>query len=73
MEKTNAHVQVTTVTQTASEVLGTKEKTLWFMVLETPNGKMQMNIGEKSYNEIKRLTVPRETKTVIETGLGTKA
>lgn len=72
MEKTNAHVQVATVTQTASEVLGTKEKTLWFVIVETPVGKMQMNIGEKSYKELQRITAPREEKTVLNVLPNTK-
>lgn len=65
-KKLNAHVQVTYVEQTANEVLGTKAKKLWFIVIETPNGKYQMNVGEKSYEEINRLTVPREEKTVVQ-------
>lgn len=65
MEKTNAHVQVTYVEQTANEVLGTQAKKLWFLVLETPQGKYQMNVGEKSYETISKLLVPRETSTVV--------
>lgn len=65
MEKTNAHVQTTSVKQTANEVLGTPEKELYFMVIETPIGKMQINVGKKTHDEIKKLTIPRETNTTI--------
>ena len=56
MEKTNAHVQTTFVEQSANEVLGTKSKKLYFLIMETPVGKLQINVGEKTYNEVKRLT-----------------
>lgn len=66
MEKTNAHVQTTFVTQTANEILGTEAKTLYFLVLETPVGKIQINVGKKTHDEVQRLTVPRETSTRIQ-------
>lgn len=66
MEKTNAHVQSTSVTQTANEVLGSPEKVLYFLVIETPVGKVQLNVGKKTHDEVKRLTVPRETSTKID-------
>ena len=64
-KKPNAHVLTTSVTQTANEVLGTKEKKLYFLVIETVNGKYQLNVGEKTHDEIQKLTAPRETQTVI--------
>lgn len=65
MEKTNAHVQTTFVEQTANEVLGTKAKKLYFLLIETPVGKVQINVGEKTHDEVQRLTKPRETSTVV--------
>lgn len=65
MEKTNAHVKTASVTQSGSEELGMKEKTLYFLVIETPVGKLQINVGQKTHDEVKRLTAPRDEKTVI--------
>lgn len=73
MEKTNANVQTTSVTQSANELMGTKEKTLYFLVVETPIGKYTMNVGQKSHDEVKRLTTPRDEKTVIQIDKGGKA
>lgn len=66
MEKTNANVQTTYVEQTANELLGTKAKRLYFLVIETPNGKLQINVGQKTHDEVVKLTVPRETSTKIQ-------
>lgn len=63
--KNNANVQTTSVTQTANELLGTPEKTLYFLVISTPVGKLQINVGKKTHDDVQRLTVPRETKTEI--------
>lgn len=65
MEKTNAHVKTAMVTQSGSEELGMKEKNLYFLVIETPSGKLQINVGQKTHDEVKRLTVPRETTTTL--------
>lgn len=49
-------VTTTTVTQTANEVLGTKEKTLHYLILENELGKKYIiNVGEKTTNEVKKL------------------
>lgn len=52
----NAQVQVTTVTQSANEVLGTKEKKLYFLIITTDKGKTQINVGEKTYETITKIT-----------------
>lgn len=62
----NANVQTTSVTQTANELLGTGEKTLYFLVLETPAGKMTINVGKKTNDEVKKLTAPRDEKTTVQ-------
>lgn len=61
----NANVQTTSVQQTANELLGTPAKELFFLVLETPAGKMTINVGKKTHDEVKRLTAPRDEKTVV--------
>lgn len=66
MEKTNAHVQTTFVEQTANEVLGTPARRLYFLVMETPLGKLQINVGKKTYEEVQFLTTPRETSTKVQ-------
>lgn len=49
-------IAVTTVTQTASEVLGTKEKKLYYLIVENnKGGKLIINVGEKTHNEVQRL------------------
>jgi len=49
-------VTTTSVTQSANEILGTEEKTLYYLVLESPKGKMTINVGKKTHDEVKRLT-----------------
>lgn len=65
MEKTNAHVKVAAVKQSGNEEFGMKEKTLWFVSIETPQGKLQMNIGEKSHKTLQEILTPREKETTI--------
>lgn len=65
MEKTNANVQTTSVQQTANELLGTAAKELYFLVIETPVGKLTINVGKKTHDQVKNLTVPRETSTTL--------
>jgi hypothetical protein len=52
----NARVQVITATQTAMPELERPEKTMYYVMVETEKGRYVMNIGEKSYKEIKELT-----------------
>lgn len=58
-------VATTSVTQTASEVLGTKEKTLYYLIIGEGDNKAVINVGEKTHNTVKELTKPRDEKTVI--------
>ena len=64
----NAKLTTATVTQTASEVLGTAEKKLYYLVIETKKGKLTINVGEKTYKSVSELT---EGITKIE-GIGGK-
>lgn len=64
----NAKITTTSVTQTANEILGTPEKKLFYLIIETPKGKMQLNVGQKTHDEVKRIT---DVVTKIE-GIGGK-
>lgn len=52
----NATVKTTTVTQSANEVLGTKEKTLYYLIIETAKGKLTINVGDKTHKQVTDLT-----------------
>lgn len=52
----NASVTTTTVTQTANQLLGTKEKTLYYLIIETPKGKLVINVGNKTHEQVQVLT-----------------
>lgn len=52
----NAKVQTTSVKQPANEILGTKDKELYFLIIETDKGKTQINVGLKTYEKIKEIT-----------------
>lgn len=48
-------IETTTVTQTANDVLGTKEKTLYYLIIENSQEKMIINIGEKTNKLVEKL------------------
>lgn len=52
----NAKVTVTSVTQSANEVLGKKESKLYYLILETAKGKMTINVGQKTHDQVEELT-----------------
>lgn len=64
----NAKITTTSVTQTANEILGTPEKKLFYLIIETQKGKMQLNVGQKTHDEVLRIT---DVVTKIE-GVGGK-
>lgn len=64
--KMNAKIATTSVTQTANELLGTPERVLYYLVMETAKGKIQLNVGKKTHDEVKRIT---DVVTKIE-GIG---
>lgn len=59
----NAHVKTAKVTQSGNEELEMKEKNLYYLIIEGNNGKMTINVGEKTYNGVKEIT---EDKTITK-------
>lgn len=50
-------IQTTSVTQSANEVLGVKEKKLYYLLIENSKGeKLQINVGQKTHDEVQKLT-----------------
>lgn len=56
MALANAEVRTTTVTQSGNEVLGTKEKKLYYLIVRTDKGQLIINVGEKTHDEVQKLT-----------------
>lgn len=52
----NAKIATTSITQGANELLGKKETNLYYLVIETAKGKLTINVGQKTHDEVKRLT-----------------
>lgn len=50
-------INTTSVEQTANEVLGTKAKKLYYLIIETTDGKEKLviNVGEKTHDSVKKL------------------
>lgn len=60
--KVNTQVTTTSVTQTANKVLGTEEKTLFYLILETEKGKLIVNVGQKTHDKVKLITEEEKQK-----------
>lgn len=56
MKAKNARLDVTQITQSANELLGKKETKLYYLLVETDKGKLTINVGQKTYDEVNRLT-----------------
>lgn len=49
-------IQTTSVTQTGNEILGTKEKKLYYLILENAAGEKEtINVGEKTSEKVQKL------------------
>lgn len=54
-------IQTTSVTQTANEILGTKEKKLYYLIIENNKGnKLTINVGEKTHDQVKELAAAEQ-------------
>lgn len=49
-------VNVTKVTLPANEVLGSKEKVLYYLVIGEGENKTTINVGEKTHDAVSKLT-----------------
>lgn len=55
------NIKTTTVTQTGNEVLGTKEKSLYYLIVENILGtKLVINVGEKTHDGVKEMITREE-------------
>lgn len=59
-------IKTTSVTQSANEVLETKEKKLYYLIVENSRGeKLTINVGQKTHDEIKKLAANDEPEKPI--------
>lgn len=63
----NAKVTTTSVTQTANELLGKKEATLYYLIIENEKEKIIINVGEKTHNQVKKLTTGQQELPINKT------
>lgn len=49
-------INTTTVTQGSNEVLGVKERTLYYLIIENiKNEKLVINVGQKTHESVQKL------------------
>lgn len=54
-------VQTTSVTQSGNEVLGVKEKKLYYLIVENKKmNKLVINVGQKTHDEVQKLVQEEE-------------
>lgn len=54
-------ITTTSVQQTANEVLGTKEKSLYYLIVHNKKGnKLVINVGQKTHDEVQKLVKEEE-------------
>lgn len=60
-------IQTTSVQQSANEILGTKEKSLYYLIIENSKGKkLTINVGQKTHDQVKELKDEEEGITKIQ-------
>lgn len=53
----NAKITTTSITQTSNEILGTEEKTLYYLIIEVQGKeKLVINVGDKTHKKVTELT-----------------
>lgn len=62
----NAKVSTTTTTQKANELLGTQDKTNYFLIIETKLGKHVIQIGKSTKDHIDKLKDNHTDKEELE-------
>lgn len=58
----NANLKTTTVTQLGNKELGTPEKKLHYLIIETKIGKHVINVGEKTNEAVNKILDKIETE-----------
>lgn len=53
-------------TQAAIPELGRESKDMYFLKLINENGETTLNVGEKTYNTIKKMEKPKEKVTSVD-------
>lgn len=53
----NAQVKVARIIQSGNEELGLQEKALYYLVIITDKGKLQINVGQKTHDQVQHLTL----------------
>jgi hypothetical protein len=51
-----AELQTTKIVQPENTILNTKEKTLYYLIIGEGTERMTINVGEKTYNNAKKIT-----------------
>lgn len=52
----NAQVKTAKINQTGAEELGIASKTLYYLVIINDKGTVRLNVGEKTYTEVTKIT-----------------
>lgn len=60
-------IETTSVTQTANKLLGTEEKSLYYLLITNSKGnKMTVNVGKKTHDQVQQLVNEETGVTKIQ-------